>query len=145
MSNRKSPGPDRMSPIFYKSYWGIIGKKLIQVVQSFFSVGILPYALNHTFISLVPKSDKARKVDNFQPIALCNAAFKVISKLLARRLGPLLEKLISLTQSAFVPNRNITNNTIINHKIVHFMNTKKGRVGFMALKIDMAKAYNRVD
>lgn len=36
-------------------------------------------------------------------------------------------------------------NIIISHEIMHYMNRKKGKLGFMALKIDMAKAYDKVE
>lgn len=57
----------------------------------------------------------------------------------------MLDKVIAPTQSAFVPNRHITDNTILNHEIMHHLNLKKGNVAYMALKIDMAKAYDRVE
>lgn len=101
--------------------------------------------MNHTFIVLIPKVDRATRVHQFQPITLCNVMFKFITKILAGRLRHLLENIISPAQAAFVPHQNITDNTILNHEVMHFMNTHKGKYAYMSMKIDMAKAYGRIE
>lgn len=50
--------PDRMTPVFYKKLWNIIGKDLIMEVQQFFEEGKLSKATNHTFITLIQKKKK---------------------------------------------------------------------------------------
>lgn len=72
MHNSKSPGPDDMSPLFYKKFWSIVSCDVISAVQSFFTGGQLSKVVNHTFITLIPKREEANKVEQFQPIALCN-------------------------------------------------------------------------
>lgn len=57
----------------------------------------------------------------------------------------MLDNIISLSQSAFVPGRHVNENSIICHEIMNHMGNNKGRLGLMALKIDMAKAYDRVE
>lgn len=101
--------------------------------------------MNHTFIALIPKIDGATKVEQFRRIALCNVGFKIITKIMANRLRTILDKMVAPTQATFVPNRHIQDNTILNHEIMHFMNERRGTRGYMALKIDMAKAYDKVD
>ncbi|KAL0378395.1 UNVERIFIED_CONTAM: LINE-1 retrotransposable element O protein [Sesamum radiatum] len=102
-------------------------------------------AINHTYITLIPKNLKADTVDKFRPISLCNTTYKIISKLLANRLKPLLNKLNSPLQMAFVPGRTINENTIISQEIMHYLHCKKGPKSFMAIKIDLMKAYDRVE
>jgi hypothetical protein len=107
MKSNKAPGPDGMSPIFYKHYWHIIGGDVIEAVRSFFIRGYMLREVNHTFIALIPKTEKAASVNQFRPISLCNVIYKTISKILANRLKPLLHKLVSPWQAAFTPGRNI--------------------------------------
>ena len=53
---------------------------------------------NSTFLSLIPKEVNPSSFDMFRPISLCNASYKIIAKLLANRLKPMLGKLISPLQ-----------------------------------------------
>lgn len=145
MQGNKSPGPDGMTPLFYKSFWRTIDKDLVYAVQKFFEDGKLSRAINHTFLALIPKQLATAKVEQFRPIALCNIAYKVVTKLLASRLHNALFRIIHPSQVAFIPSRSIIDNCIINHVIMHYLKRKKGKNGLMAIKIDMAKAYDMVE
>lgn len=63
MHGKKSPGPDGMSPLFYKKFWNIIGTDVVCVIQGVFSWNRLSKAVNHTFLTLIPKWTVANKVD----------------------------------------------------------------------------------
>ena len=103
-------------------------------------------SINHTFITLIPKVKNPKRVFEFRPISLCNVIYKVVSKVIANRLKPLLNSIISETQSAFIADRLITNNVLIASKSLHHMKTCcSGKTGFMALKLDMSKAYDQVE
>lgn len=101
--------------------------------------------MNHTFLALIPKSNNANRVDLFRPIALCNVNYKIITKIIASRLRKHLEGIISLNQATFIPNRSIHDNIIANHEIMYYLNKKAGKKGFMVIKVDLAKAYDKVE
>lgn len=90
-----TPGPDGLPPLFYKNYWGKIGVEVSEVVIIVLDLGIMPPNLNNTFISLIPKVKSPRIVSEFRPISLCNVLYKLIAKVLANRLKPMLPNLIS--------------------------------------------------
>lgn len=145
MHGSKSPGPDGMSPIFFKQFWGTIGEEVISAVQSVFNGGSIGKAANHTFLTLIPKRQAANRVEHFRPIALCNVIYKIITKILATRLKGSLNTIIHSAQLAFIPTRSIVDNCIINHEIMHYLSTRKGKIGYMTIKVDMAKAYDMVE
>jgi hypothetical protein len=81
---------------------------------------------NHTNFAFIPKVDNPLLVHHFRPISLTNFNYKIISKILSTRLMPILHKIISPTQSAFLKGRSIHDNTTLAHEVFHSMKQKKG-------------------
>uniref|UniRef100_A0A2N9FSU5 Reverse transcriptase domain-containing protein n=1 Tax=Fagus sylvatica TaxID=28930 RepID=A0A2N9FSU5_FAGSY len=107
--------------------------------------GRLDENLNHTYITLIPKVKCPQKVSEFRPISLCNVIYKIISKVITNRMKKILPHIISETQSAFVPSRLITDNVLVAFETLHHMKTQSSQASSMALKVDMSKAYDRVE
>ena len=96
----KAPGPDGFSACFFQSNWTAVGATIVTEIQSFFRSGIMPDSINTTHVRLIAKSQTAKVVSDFRPIALCNVYYKIISKLLSLRLRPVLGNIISESQYA---------------------------------------------
>ncbi|XP_074314569.1 uncharacterized protein LOC141649788 [Silene latifolia] len=94
---------------------------------------------------LIPKKKAPDKIRDFRPISLCNVVYKLVSKVLANRLKQFLNEIVSVNQSAFTPGRAISDNVMIAFEIFHHMKQSRSAEGFMALKLDMAKTYDRVE
>ena len=90
------------------------------MVLSTLNTGILPLAINHTFIALVPKCKNPKRITEFHRISLHNVVYKLISKVLTNRLKLVLPLIIFESQSAFVPWRLITDNVLIAYTAVTF-------------------------
>ena len=141
-----APKLDGMSPIFFKSCSNFISKDVIAASLDILNSGSMIDNLNHTFISLIPKTKTPKTAKDFQPISLCNVLYKIISKTIANRLKKLLPKLVSETQSAFMSDRLISDNILIAFETLHHLkNKRKGKLGFMALKLNISKAYDKVE
>ncbi|XP_060669154.1 uncharacterized protein LOC132800155 [Ziziphus jujuba] len=93
-------------------------------------------------IVLILKSQRMVEFNHIRPISLCNTIYKLISKLLATWIHPMLSHLISPNQAAFVPGCWIGENTILVNEIIHTIRRKRGAVGLVAFKFDMNKAYD---
>ena len=96
------PGPDGLPPLFYKQFWGKIGKRVSKAILAILNSGTIPINLNHTFITLIPKIQSPRKVLDFRPIGLSIVLYKLIAKFLVNCLKLFMPKLISKTQNAFL-------------------------------------------
>lgn len=94
---------------------------------------------------LIPKGDHPSSFKDFRPITLCNVIYKLISKVLVNRLRPHLERIMSPLQSSFIPGRSTKDNAIVLQEIIHHLRKKKSKKGDMVFKLDLEKAYDRVD
>ena len=141
-----APGPNGMPPIFYQKFWSKVRPVVVKSVLDFLNLGIIPLHFKETHIVLIPKVKEPQRVTDFRPISLCNVVYKLASKSIANRLKQILPKLVCENQSAFVAERLITDNVLVASEIMyHISQRRKGKVGEMALKLDMSKAYDRVE
>ena len=140
MAPLKAPGPNGMPPLFFQTYWIDVSMDVTHAVLSCLNSCSILKSINHTFITLIPKVNNLEKVSNFRPISFCNVIYKIISKLIANRLKPVLNSIISETQSAFIADRLITNNILITFESLHHMkNNCTRKKGFMAIKVEFRK------
>lgn len=85
-------------------------------------------------------------MSHLRPISLCNVVYKIASKVLVNRLKGLMPNIDSVHQSVFVPGRQIFDNTILASKIAQdFFKKNKEKKRFMAIKLDMSKAFNCIE
>jgi hypothetical protein len=113
MKGLAAPGPDGLPAIFYHTYWDIIKEDVNKDVLQVLNDGGDPTPYNQTHICLIPKKNNPTHPSDFRPISLCNVIQKIITKTIANRIKEILPEVISQNQSAFVPGRLITDNTLV--------------------------------
>lgn len=122
----------------------IIKFDVIEAVQDFFKGAVLPQAYTSTTLVLIPKIPKPSSFGDMRPISLCNFTYKIISKILTDRLATILPMLISHEQTGFVKGRLIHENIALAHELAADLD-KKTFGGNVIFKVDMAKAYDRME
>ncbi|KAM5550671.1 hypothetical protein ABKV19_027155, partial [Rosa sericea] len=115
-------------------------------IRNFLEKGESWQESNFTHICLIPKIQNPTEAAHFRPIALCNVIYRICSKVLANRLKKWLPDIVSPLQSAYVPGRLISNNTLVATEVAHFMYKLRSQEEvFFSLKLDISKAYDRLE
>ena len=135
-----------MSAIFFQKYWDVVGNDITCMVLNVLNSNMSIANINRTNITLIPKINSPSKMSDFWSKSLSNVVYKLVSKVIANHLKNILPLIISENQSAFLSERLITDNELVAFELMHYVEHKKeGKENFMAVKLDMGKAYDRVE
>jgi exonuclease III len=138
----KSPGPDGFNLNFFKACWCIVKHDVLAFLNEFHVNAILPKGMTASFLTLVPKKDHPQDLFDYRPICLIGSMYKILSKLLANRLKRVLGKLISICQSAFLPQRQILDGVVVLNELIDL--TKRRKDECFLFKVDFERAYDTV-
>jgi hypothetical protein len=138
----KSPGPDGFTTDFFHHCWAMIREEVWEIIEDSRRSGQVLPALNATFLTLIPKEEKFTHLKQFRPIALCNVIYKLLTKVISKRLKRILSFIISQEQSGYVEGRKILDSVILAHEVIHSLQTTKSPG--MLLKIDLSKAFDKL-
>ncbi|CAN0875652.1 Transposon TX1 uncharacterized 149 kDa protein [Linum grandiflorum] len=141
MDADKAPGPDDLNPGFYQHFWLLLGEEVFQAGRRWLAHDVIPIDIHETNVVLFPKVEDPKIMKDLRPISLCNVLYRILAKVLANRLHKVMPKLISEEQSAFVPGRSIIDNGMVAFEKKRWA----GKWGDVAVKIDISKAYDRVE
>jgi len=138
----KSPDPDGFNFNFLKKCWEVIKVEVVEAVEQFHENGIIPKGYNASFVALVPKVRDPSRLEQYKPISLVGAIYKIIAKLLAKRIKKVLPSVVDESQSAFLKDRGILDSVLMANEVVEDIR-RRGRSG-LCLKVDFEKAYDSV-
>lgn len=146
MAPSKSPGVDGFTAGCFQRHWEVLGGDITAAILDFLNGGELPIGMNDTAITLIPKVRNPQRISQYRPIALCPVLYKIGAKAGTNRLRGLMDEVIGAEQSAFIPGWLITDNVLVAYESIHTMKKrKKGKNASCAVKLDMLKAYDRVE
>ncbi|KAK5772462.1 hypothetical protein PVK06_048751 [Gossypium arboreum] len=145
MGSTKALGEDEFPALFYPRCWDIIGNDVsfsLHLLNGEMEVS----PINSTQIVLIPKITNPSNLTHFRPISQCNVIYKIVTKAIANKFRGVIDKCIYEARSAFVLGRLITDNVLVAYGTLYSLKQKKvGKKGYMAVKLDMSKAYDRVE
>lgn len=138
-----SHGLDGFGASFFISFWDFINEDLLEATITFFGGATLSKFFSISFIVLILKVDKRDSFEKFRPIRLCSVVYEILSKMVVRRFARYLDRMISVEQGTFIKGRNILENIFLAQEMLNSLHKKTTGENVM-LKVDMAKAYDRV-
>jgi hypothetical protein len=97
---------------------------------------------NQAHVVLIPKVSDPQNVLDYRPIILSHSFAKIVSKILTNRLGPELNHLISVNQTAFIKSRCIHDNFLYVQQVVQDLHKKK--ILSLFINLDISKAFDIV-
>ena len=118
----KALGPDGLPAKFYKANSKWICKVLIDLYNEAIDIGTLGRNINSGIIKLIPKEGDKALIKNWHPITLLNLSYKILAKVMARRLEKILPKFICHSQTGFVKGRFILENLITSWEALNWAN-----------------------
>ncbi len=137
-----APGPDGIPYSLYSVFWNLLSMPLLRSWEYSRLVGRMSQDQRSSVITLIPKKDKDTSIlNNLRPISLTNTDVKIITKAITLKVNPILESIISPTQAAYVPGRQITDNTFMLDTIIKLADKIDERIYILSL--DAKKAFER--
>ena len=138
----KAPGNDGLPIEFYKQFWPLFGKLLLDSFNYAYEHGDLSNSQRQAVITLLDKGKDRSLLKNWRPISLLNVDYKIASKALANRCTKHLSKLICENQVGFIKGRNIMDNIRSIADIFQFLKDES-QPGII-MNIDFEKAFDSV-
>jgi hypothetical protein len=116
METNKAPGPDGIPAEFYQKFWHVIKHDLLTMFNEFHAGELPIFSLNFGVITLIPKVKEANRIQQYRPICLLNASFKIFTKVATNRINSVADRIVSPTQTAFMRGRNILDGVVVIHE-----------------------------
>ena len=138
----KAPGIDSIPAEFYQELWEEIEMDIFNFASESIEKTYINEDLNISKIALLPKTEDMSRIKNFRPISLLNTLYKLVAKIYANRMKPLLHHWILPSQTGFVPNRCILDNVFLAFESIEW--ALESNQDLSLLLLDFEKAYDRV-
>jgi hypothetical protein len=115
---------------FFHNCWPMIREEVWELIENSCKIGQVLPALNEAFLTLIPKEERVTHPNQFHPISLCNVIYKLLTKVIACYLKPLLPFIIFPEQSGYFKGREIIENVILTHDAIHSLQSM-GTLGML--------------
>lgn len=140
---KKYPGPDGFPNEFYSVFCKQLAPTLTKMYADSIQSGCLPATLSEAFLTLLVKKNKdPLHCDSYRPISLLNCDYKILAKVLSRRLEDVLPSIISSDQTGYVKQRPLFFNI---QCLLNIIYSPSQSASECLLSMDVEKAFDRVE
>ena len=139
----KSPGDDGIVSEFYICYWYLIKEEFTKVIKYIFLSNTLAPSQQRAMLTLLYKKGEREDITNWRPISLLNVDYKIITKILAERLKPLLPNIIHPDQKGYVNGRTIFEANRLLKDVIDY--SEENNINSSIIFLDYQKAFDRVE
>ena len=140
--SQRSPGPDGFNFKFIKQFWELLKPDVLRFLDEFHLNGVFPKGSNASFLALIPKVHDPQFLNDYRPISLIGCTYKIVAKLLAKRLKKVMPSIINESQSAFIEGRQLLHSVVIANEVID--EAKRSNRSCLVFKVDFEKAYDSV-
>ena len=142
--NNKTPGCDGIPVDLIKTFFKQLGMILFLALKESIQIGDLFPSAKKGIWSLIPKKDKdPTQITNWRPITLMNADHKILAKVIANRLKPVMQYLIQDQQTGYIENRFIGMNIRKLADLISYVESEQ--IPAIMITIDFRKAFDTVE
>ena len=144
LNNDSSPGLDGLTTEFLKVFWNKLKQIVVNSFNKSFNSGSLSHTQKLAVITLLHKGKDLpkNKLNNWRPISLTNADYKILAKCLANRLSNVIKTCISEDQVGYIKGRNVSSTLRTIDDIIDYWNLKN-KPGIL-LALDFRKAFDSI-
>lgn len=144
MKNGKSPGMDGFTIEFYKFFWNDIREFVVKSLNYGYNNGKFSITQRQGVITCIPKEGKSKfYLKNWRPISLLNVDYKIASAAIASRIKPVLNTIISESQTGFIKGRFIGETSRLVYDILE--KTETENIPGILLLLDFEKAFDSIE
>ncbi len=140
-----APGPDGISHLYLKKLWQIIGPIILNAWHYSIQKNEMPPSHYLSYLKLIPKAGKDKtELKNWRPITLSNCDHKLITRIYNCRLLQIISDKITKTQTAYIRNRNITDNIRMVNAAIQ-LSQHEPQINGTVIALDAQKAFDTVN
>lgn len=129
----KDPGPDGLHAGFFEHCCEEVHPSLCKDIQAIFHSGCMPSSWKSFLITLVPKTSNPESIRLFRPISLGKTCYKLVTKIVVKRIKSFLNDFISPVQGAFLSGSRSADDIILAQEVLHSAITIKAKDGWMVI------------
>ena len=143
MANGKVPGPSGFTKEFFLACWDSLGPLVVKYINQAYDKGSFFVTQRRGFVSLLPKKGDQRYLKNKRPVILLDIIYKIVAKVIAIRMGKVINGLISTDQTGFLKGRNIGDNLRLMSDVLYF--TEKENTPGIIMNMDYSSAFDSIE